>query len=56
MSYCDIHTDGRKLLEDTKQKNICYFVKNGHLLVIQMHKQVEWADDESQSQEIIKLF
>lgn len=55
MSYCDIHTDGRKLLEH-RTKNIRYFVKNGHLLVIQMHKQVEWADDESQSQEIIKLF
>lgn len=55
MPYYDIYTDGRKLLEQ-KIKNICYFVKNGHLLVIQMHKLVEWADNESQSQEIIKPF
>lgn len=55
MSYCDIYTDDRKLLEQ-EIKNRCYFVKNGHLLVIQMHKQVDWADDESQHQEIIKPF
>lgn len=39
MPFCAIHTDGRKLLKH-KRKDVYYFVKNGHLLVIQVHKQV----------------
>lgn len=39
MPFCAIYTDGRKLLKH-KRKEVHYLVKNGHLLVIQVHKQV----------------
>lgn len=41
MSYCAIHTDGRKLSEH-KVKIIHRFVKNGHLPVTQVHTQEGW--------------
>lgn len=46
MSFCARYTDGRKLLKH-KIKDTHYLVKNGHLLVIQVHKHVVRTDNKS---------
>lgn len=48
MPFCTIYTGGRKLLKH-KRKDVHYIVKHGHLLVIQVHKQVAGQQSDHKS-------